>query len=288
MWSRPQASRAPVLIGRLWALIAASTVLVIIMLIGAQIGACDSAVEGLSERVQTSSSGPCGKVSLSALVFLLQGKEPSPESLSALACTEVSLEDIRKAAAQQDLILLPVAMSWESLADIQGPVIAHFRIDGRSHFSVIEVGWGWVRLSDGKKVGIRAWSDVEPYYTGVALVEKKAIEARTYRGLIETDDTSYDLGLLDLTATASHSFVLRNSGKDAVHVLGIILLGPRDFRLIGKQIEVIPSGGFAEVRVEWQPALSKKTDSQERDIVIQTDHPERAVYICSLRAHITQ
>jgi len=98
----------------------------------------------------------------------------------------------------------------------------HFESGERRHFSVIEVGGGWVRFPGAQGVRVLPFHEVEPYYTGHALVEISALHRALASPLISLPAALANLGGGQAGRLLTRSFPWHNTTGQTVKVADVI------------------------------------------------------------------
>jgi hypothetical protein len=228
---------------------------------------------------------PCGLASLGDLKWALRGERLSPQAGTAASQQEMAMTELQQAARAEGLTLTPVEISLDSLANLGVPVVGHFKVGKETHFASWEVGSGWVRFLSPAGARVVPWSQVQGDYTGRALVEEQALRNALPTPLIEADESLKDLGAVRPGRLVTRAFVLRNRTEAPVRITRVEC--PPDCKAtLAPGTEIAP-GKMAWLSVTWKPLAPASDASQQRHVVLVTDHPGRRVYLFSLLASIS-
>lgn len=226
----------------------------------------------------------CGITSLQDLKWSLRGEKLAPDTARAMSVPEVSLTDLQEAAAKEGIALSSVSMRWDDLADLGVPVIAHFESGERRHFSLIEVGYGWVRFPGVEGVRVLPFHEAEPHYTGHTLVETSALHRELASPLVFLPTSLADLGGVQAGRLLTRSFPLHNMTGQMVKITDVIC--SEDCQATVWPNRDLPPSSIAWLTVTWRPKPDPSQTDQQRHFLLVTDHPARRIYICSLLASV--
>lgn len=232
------------------------------------------------------SSRPCGISSLEDMKWVLRGEGLSHELGHPTGEQTLAMTDLRKAARQENLTLVAAAIPLESLADLEAPVIGHFKVGEETHFATLEVGSGWIRFLGRSAARVMLWNEISTSYTGRALVEEQALRNQLPPPLLTLDETLKDFGTVVQGQLVTHAFILRNQTNQQVRL--IRAEAPADCSAVISPTSEIPPGEVAWLSVTWRPSALASASDQQRHIALITDHPGRRVYLCSLLAAVSR
>ncbi len=175
----------------------------------------------------------CGPLSLSIICEMF-GQKVDPETIVQLAgaiddsgevrTTGTSMKELADVAHKLGFKAVGMKMSLQNLKKLGTPAIAHTTKNGRNHFLVVEgvIKDNFRLIEVDGTTPLLSPNEFSKIWKGAVLVISKPSQtATTEKPNVQTEELLYDFGFAEHQQTITHTFKLKNIGKQPIEILDV-------------------------------------------------------------------
>ena len=175
----------------------------------------------------------CGPLSLSIICEMF-GQKVDPETIVQLAgaiddsgevrATGTSMKDLADVAHKLGFKAVGMKMGLQNLKKLGTPAIAHTTKNGRNHFLVVErvIQENFRLIEVDGTTHLLSPNEFSKIWKGSVLVISKSHPSSTAeKPNVQTEELLYDFGFAEHQQTITHTFLLKNIGKQPIDILDV-------------------------------------------------------------------